>query len=70
MNMSDTPTSSFRSAHRHSANNRQEILRSGTALCPHCGVDSVIGSAAGFPLTDEFLKAMHQEWFDKTIQSK
>ena len=34
-----------------------------TAICPHCGVDSVIGSASGVPLTREFLEAMHQHWF-------
>ena len=34
-----------------------------TALCPKCGIDSVIGSAAGFPITAEFLAAMHRRWF-------
>ena len=34
-----------------------------TALCPHCGIDSVIGSAAGFPLTQDFLTRMKQYWF-------
>jgi hypothetical protein len=34
-----------------------------TALCPRCGVDSVIGSAAGFPITREFLEAMNRRWF-------
>lgn len=34
-----------------------------TALCPFCDIDSVIGSAAGFQLTPEFLQAMHQRWF-------
>lgn len=34
-----------------------------TALCPHCPVDSVIGSAAGYPITPEFLKRMHDYWF-------
>jgi len=33
-----------------------------TALCPKCGIDSV-GSAAGFPLTKEFLQEMHEYWF-------
>jgi hypothetical protein len=31
-----------------------------TALCPKCGIDSVIGSAA---LTKEFLHEMHERWF-------
>jgi len=34
-----------------------------TALCPKCGIDSVIGNVAGFPLTREFLEAMHALWF-------
>jgi hypothetical protein len=34
-----------------------------TALCPKCGIDSVLGSAAGFPLTAEFLGEMNKHWF-------
>jgi len=34
-----------------------------TALCPICGIDSVIGSASGFPITREFLEAMHRRYF-------
>ena len=34
-----------------------------TALCPFCPVDSVIGSASGFPITREFLQRMHDYWF-------
>jgi hypothetical protein len=35
-----------------------------TALCPHCGIDSVIGDASGFPAADpKFLAAMHDRWF-------
>jgi len=34
-----------------------------TALCPFCPVDSVIGSASGFPITREFLQRMHDHWF-------
>lgn len=38
---------------------------SGTALCPHCGVDSVMGSASGYPVADaKFMRAMHTRWFD------
>jgi len=37
----------------------------GTALCPYCGVDAVIGSASGFPVADaEFMRAMHERWFN------
>jgi hypothetical protein len=34
-----------------------------TALCPRCGIDSVIGTASGFPVTKEFLERMHGHWF-------
>jgi hypothetical protein len=34
-----------------------------TALCPKCGIDSVIGSAAGLAITKEFLDEMHERWF-------
>ncbi|MEW9053095.1 MAG: cytoplasmic protein [Neobacillus sp.] len=34
-----------------------------TAICPYCGTDSIIGSSSGFPITELFLKGMHQAWF-------
>ena len=34
-----------------------------TALCPYCHIDSVIGDAAGFPITPKFLKDMNKRWF-------
>lgn len=34
-----------------------------TAICPRCGVDSVLGDKSGYPLTEEFLGAMHKLWF-------
>jgi hypothetical protein len=34
-----------------------------TAICPKCGVDSVLGDKAGFPLTQEFLEEMQDRWF-------
>jgi hypothetical protein len=34
-----------------------------TAICPHCGIDSVIGESSGIPITKLFLKGMHKEWF-------
>lgn len=33
------------------------------AFCPRCGIDSVIGSASGYPLTREFLSQMNAHWF-------
>ncbi len=35
-----------------------------TAECPKCSIDSVIGDASGFPVTEKaFLKAMNEAWF-------
>jgi hypothetical protein len=39
------------------------VDESQTAICPKCPVDSVIGSASGFPITREFLQRMHDHWF-------
>jgi hypothetical protein len=36
---------------------------SGTAVCPYCGIDSVIGKSSGFPITKEFLTKMNKYWF-------
>lgn len=36
-----------------------------TALCPACGIDSVIGSASGFPVERWFLAKMRQRWFER-----
>lgn len=34
------------------------------AICPHCGIDAVIGSKSGIPINDpDFLKAMYDYWF-------
>ena len=34
-----------------------------TALCPACGVDSVIGSASAHRIDDAFLRRMHGQFF-------
>jgi hypothetical protein len=34
-----------------------------TALCPHCGIDSVIGSSSGHPIDQSFLRRMKEHWF-------
>lgn len=34
-----------------------------TALCPKCGIDSVIGSNSGYPIEPEFLGQMRKHWF-------
>ena len=34
-----------------------------TAICPHCGIDSVIGDKSGFPITRKFLTEMNRRFF-------
>ena len=34
-----------------------------TAICPYCGIDSIIGENSGYPITTEFLQAMKNHWF-------
>ncbi len=34
-----------------------------TAMCPFCGIDSVIGESSGYPITEVFLKEMKEYWF-------
>ena len=36
-----------------------------TALCPRCGIDAVLPSAAPISVTAEVLAAMHCHWFEK-----
>ena len=35
----------------------------GTALCPYCSVDAVIGDKSGYPITNTFLAEMRKKWF-------
>ncbi|WP_238989864.1 cytoplasmic protein [Streptococcus uberis] len=35
----------------------------GTAICPKCGIDAVIGESSGFPITKEFLVNMQRRRF-------
>ena len=37
--------------------------REGTAICPYCEIDAVIGESSGFPITEEFLEEMSKYWF-------
>lgn len=37
--------------------------RGGTALCPYCGIDAVIGESSGYTICDEFLQSMKKFWF-------
>ncbi len=43
---------------------REWIDKGQTALCPHCVIDSVLGSKSGYPVTDQgFLRRMYDRWF-------
>jgi len=35
-----------------------------TAVCPRCQIDSVIGSASGVNMSDDFFAEMAGYWFD------
>jgi len=48
----------------HSESMLDSLAINDTAICPKCGVDSVIGVAPEYPITKEFLKKMKSEWFD------
>lgn len=39
-----------------------------TALCPKCGMDSMIGDASGFELTRAFLEDMHVAYFTPVVK--
>ena len=34
-----------------------------TAKCPYCSIDSVIGDASGYLITEELLNKMNKKWF-------
>lgn len=38
-----------------------------TALCPFCGIDSVLPARVGAPIDADILKAMHAYWFEQTV---
>lgn len=35
-----------------------------TALCPRCGMDTVIGDRSGHPITEDFLSQRHERWLE------
>ena len=43
-----------------------ELEKGTTALCPKCGIDSVIGDKSGYLIEKKFLDAMKCHWFDKS----
>ena len=38
-------------------------LEEDTALCPYCGIDSVLADASGYEITEELLRKMNAYWF-------
>ena len=38
-----------------------------TALCPLCGIDSVVPEIAGEQISQEILDAMYSYWFERSI---
>lgn len=42
---------------------KNECDKLGTAVCPYCGVDSIIGESSGYPVTELFLQKMKDRWF-------
>jgi len=42
---------------------------SGTAICPRCGIDSVIGESSGYPITEGFLQRMNVYWFNNSKEA-
>lgn len=37
-----------------------------TAICPFCGIDSIIHDCKEFPLSREFLEKMNEYWFNNS----
>ena len=36
-----------------------------TAICPYCGIDSVLADESGFPINVDFLSEMNSYWFNE-----
>lgn len=46
----------------------RNLYEEDTALCPRCGIDSVIGDKSGYPVAlPDFLTDMHAYWFERTV---
>ena len=39
----------------------------GTALCPRCGSESVLGDKSGYKIDAVFLAGMNEAWFQRTM---
>jgi len=47
---------------------RKWIDKNQTALCPRCGIDSVIGTASGHAIEDRFLRKLHEYRFGSRMR--
>jgi hypothetical protein len=47
--------------------NNPEAMNGGTALCPRCGSESVIGDKSGYSIDAAFLTRMNEAWHQRTI---
>jgi hypothetical protein len=51
------------------ARDGEDLDKGVTALCPRCGIDSVLpDDVSGAPITPELLEAMHAYWFERTVR--
>ena len=41
-----------------------------TAVCPHCGIDSVIGDNSGIPIRKDVLEELRRFWFSQLTPKK
>ena len=39
-----------------------------TALCPHCGIDSVVPETINQQLTADLMREMHTYWFERSVK--
>ena len=47
-----------------------DSISSGTALCPRCGSESVIGDKSGYRIDTPFLSRMNEAWLQRTLIRK
>jgi len=47
-----------------------DSLDAGTAVCPRCGSENVIGDKSGYRIDQDFLLQMNAAWCQKTIIRK
>ena len=44
-----------------------EALTGGTAMCPRCGGEAVVGDKSGCKIDMAFLSGMNEAWFQRTM---